>query len=191
MKNALKFGDSGQNVVSLQQYLNCKGYFIAIDGSYGNGTKDAVMSLQRHIGGCPDGIADENMISQAVKSTDIDVFCLAIKSREGFLAPGENKMYPNGTSSWRNNNPGNIRSSSGPFIKFNTYQDGYNALKNIIIRACTGQSKVYNPNDTYYDFFGKYSPSSDNNDPKSYAEEVAKKCQVDPHTMIKNLLQNI
>src|SRR6185312_1819952 len=131
MKNTLKYGDSGQNVVLLQQYLVCKGYLIVIDGIYGNGTKNAVQGLQKHIGACVDGIAQENIISEAMKPTKIDTFCLAIKSHEGYFAPGENRLYPNGTPAWRNKNPGNIRSTSGPFIKFATYQDGYNALRNL------------------------------------------------------------
>ncbi len=56
--SATKKGDSGTNVVKLQQALECLGYYSgAIDGSYGEGTVAAVKKFQRKRGMNEDGIA--------------------------------------------------------------------------------------------------------------------------------------
>lgn len=194
MKNTLKYGDRGQNVVLLQQYLTSKGFLLSIDGIYGKQTKNAVQRLQLALGQSETGIADENLIHTASQPTIIDSWALAIKSREGFIAPCH--QYPQGTPAWRNNNPGNLR-IAGSFVKYPTYQDGWNALKNLILRACTGQSKIYNPEGTLRQFFEGvppykqfpgYAPASDHNDPKSYAKFVADEIKVDMYIKIKDIL---
>ena len=70
------------------------------------------------------------------------------------------------------NNPGNIRSNLGPFIKFKTYQEGFDYLCNYIERACTGKHDAYRPNMTVIEFFQKYAPEKDGNDPLKYAQDV-------------------
>ena len=114
---------------------------------------------------------------------------------EGFYAPGENLNYPNGTTAWCNNNPGNLvfcgqpnAVADGHFAKFPTYQDGYNALKNLFINACTGQSEIYKPTMTLLEFYQIYAPSSDNNSPENYANHVATDLGVSVDTIISNLL---
>ncbi len=202
MKNTLQFGDRGQLVTQLQQYLNCKGFLIAIDGIYGNQTKNAVATLQLQSKQKVNGIADEGLIALATTPTKIDLWALAIKDREGFIPPCA--QYPRGTPAWRNNNPGNIEwygqrnaTSNGRFAHYNTYQDGYNDLKTLLIRACTGQHRLYNPNGTLTQFFAGippfkpfsgYSPASDGNDPISYGKEVAQKMGVDANIIIKDIL---
>lgn len=186
MKNTLQFRSRGQLVIQLQQFLNIQGFFIITDGIFGYQTENAIKSYQKKNNLFVSGMADQEFISLITQKTRLDTWCLSIKDMEGYIAPCA--KYPIGTPAWRNNNPGNIRSGNS-FIKFSTYQDGYNALRNLLIRACTGQSKVYNANGTLYDFYALYAPTSDSNDPRGYAEKVAHDmgCTVD--TIIKTLLQ--
>lgn len=118
----------------------------------------------------------------------IDLFCLAIQQYEGWFV---------GSRSFKNNNPGNLRyvgqkEASGKdkdnFCIFPTYEIGFKVLKDMIIRAASGKSTVYNPNMTIERFFCVYAPSSDGNHPITYANAVAKKVGVPVSTPIKNLL---
>ena len=118
----------------------------------------------------------------------VDSFCLAIQKHEGWYE---------GSRSWRNNNPGNIRyvgqakavgSDKNNFAIFANYQDGFDCLKNMIKNAATGLSRVYFPDDTIKDFFSKYAPSYDNNDSLHYAEVVADALGVSVDFKIKNLI---
>jgi len=127
-------------------------------------------------------------------------FCLAIQSREGFFKPGENKAYPHGTRAWKNNNPGNIK--YGPFAKncgaigqddkgfavFPSYEKGFTALKTLVTNAATGKSDIYKPTDSIFQFFSRYAPSTDHNDPQSYANEVALKLGVPTSFQISGLV---
>ncbi len=56
--SATREGDSGSNVVKLQQALECLGYYSGvIDGNYGSGTVAAVKKLQKNRNMKEDGIA--------------------------------------------------------------------------------------------------------------------------------------
>ena len=58
-----KPGDSGKNVLALQQALKIKGYYKApIDSKYGDKTKEAVLAFQKSKGLYQDGIAGYNTI---------------------------------------------------------------------------------------------------------------------------------
>ena len=126
----------------------------------------------------------------------LNTFCLAIQEMEGYYPPGT-KGFPNGSKSWRNKNPGNIRyigqkravdQDAQKFCIFKTYEDGFLTLKEMIQRAATGASKVYRPEMTFTDFFKVYAPSSDGNYPEKYAKFVAEKCGVSVFTRIKELI---
>lgn len=185
----------GQSVIRLQQYLNLHGFPQDITGYFGPITRDNLGRYQYANHLLMSGIADDNFISKSSSSDKIDDWCLAIRAHEGFYAPGENPAYPSGTLAWRNNNPGNLvfrgqenARANGRFAKFNTYQDGYNALRNMLIWACTGQSRVYSPDDSLLTFFAKYAPDSDGNDSVGYAKAVARRIGVPVETPIKKLI---
>ena len=106
----------------------------------------------------------------------------------------------NFTESWmkwlwlKNNNPWNITDSNvwevwrnGKFAVFETPEDWFDALVAKIQNAQNGKSKNYPATATLYEFFAKYAPSSDNNNPKAYAESVAKQLGVSANTQIKDL----
>lgn len=199
--NTLKLGDRGQMVVRLQEFLNLNGYGISMDGVFGPGTERALKDLQKTQGTAvcviADGIARQEMIDQILAcAPKLDLWCNAIKSVEGYFAPGESSRNPRGTASWRNNNPGNLeyhrqigtKGSDGRFAIFRTYQDGYNALKSLLIRAATGQMPAYRANGSLADFYAVYAPSGDDNDPMAYAQTVAKAIGVSVETKIKDLI---
>lgn len=97
-------------------------------------------------------------------------------------------------------NPGNVRYVSGTwmakiaigqkdgFCVFKDYQTGYGVLKELFANAATGKSEIYRPSDTLYQFYAKYAPASDNNDPNHYAEFVASAIGVAPTVAISTLV---
>ena len=122
--------------------------------------------------------------TKTMPPTKIEQWAAAITKVEGY--------YP-GSRAYRNNNPGNLRWSpfqagtKGGFSYFLTYDKGWKALLHQLTIAANGKSKVYKPTDTLYVFFEKYAPSADKNNPKEYAETVAKQLAISPQTMIKDL----
>ncbi len=134
-------------------------------------------------------------ISPVGASNKLNLWAEAIKEHEGWFAPS--KAYPEGSKSYRNNNPGNLRyvgqpSATGPdktgFCIFPTYKDGFNALVSMLKNAATGKSKVYKPTMTLLDFFRTYAPAADSNNPDAYADAVAKKIGVRSNTVISTLV---
>ncbi len=91
---------------------------------------------------------------------------------------------------FRNNNPGNLRfigqagatQGEGGFAKFDTPQDGYNALVNDITSKVN--SGLYS---NLQDMMSKYAPASDNNDPVAYANFIAKNLGVSSTTPLSKL----
>ena len=132
----------------------------------------------------PQPIINPITSQKAPIKSKLDLWCEAIKQMEGAKSS--------------RNNPGNLRYigqamavNDHGFCKFPTYQDGYDALKNLLINACTGKSKVYHSDMTLYQFQCIYSPSSDKNNPLEYATFVANKIGVTIDTPIKNLVETL
>ncbi len=115
---------------------------------------------------------------ESLMPSNLDKFCEAISIFEG----GE------GDLNHRNNNAGNLKNLNGTFMRFNSLEEGMQALRAYVIRACTGKHKLYNPMMTLYDFFSVYAPASDKNQPRKYAEWVAKRVGVLPTMQIKYLM---
>lgn len=109
----------------------------------------------------------------------------AIETYEGYFPPSS--AYPKGSTSWRNKNPGNIKSNKGNFLKFATYEAGYFALCDYIKRVGRGEHKAYPKNCTIKKFFEVYAPVSDNNDPTPYGVFVADRLNVSTDFLIKDL----
>lgn len=86
--------------------------------------------------------------------------------------------YHEGSRSYVNNNPGNLRNSPfktgmlGGFAYFDTYEQGFDALMYQIRISAEGRSGVYRPEMTLLEFFNVYAPSSDNNQPNVYYNNV-------------------
>lgn len=110
--------------------------------------------------------------------------------KESLLIPWAKAIekFENANKSW--NNPGAIRSVSGPFLRFKTYEEGFNYLLNYLTRAASGKHKAYprGGETTLLEFQHIYSPAEDNNNPEAYANFVAKEIGVTTDTKIKSLV---
>ena len=175
--NTLRKGSRGYEVQKLQERLGIKK-----DGIFGDGTKQAIMDYQKANDLIVDGIVGKQVRESLNKKVSkLELWIEAIKRMEGA------KPY--------RNNPGNLRFvgqryavNDKGFCKFDTYEHGYNALRDLLIRACTGGSAVYKPDMNLYQFYAVYAPYSDGNNSKRYAEFVAKFLGVVPETKIKSLI---
>lgn len=96
--------------------------------------------------------------------------------------------FENTPKSW--NNPGGIRALNGMFLKFKSYQDGFDYLCDYLIRAATGKHRAYlqGGETTLYKFTAIYAPKSDGNDPVKYSVFVSNKLGITIDTKIKELL---
>lgn len=187
----MKFGSSGFEVIKLQERLISELYLTGkADGKFGRNTQTAVTLFQKTHNVYQDGICGA-MTRAILNKRAIDVipvFAKAIQAHEGYFK---------GSRSFRNNSPANFKTGgtltpymtklggvsldAQHFVVFPTYEVGFNALCVFLRDACLGKLSSYQPTMTLYEFFQKYAPSSDNNDPKNYAVQVAKKvgCSID------------
>jgi len=92
----------------------------------------------------------------------------------------------------RNNNPGNIRveGSDTEFVKFGSMQEGWDALLRQIDLYKTGKSKNTEGTETLMELMAIYAPKKDNNDPVSYANNLAKRLGINTDTLIKDINTN-
>ena len=89
-----------------------------------------------------------------------------------------------GTLADRNNNPGNIRPVSGKgFRFFESALEGWVAMKNQLMRYFTGKT-TGRALQTIQDIVSTWAPAGDNNDPKKYAQDVAKWMVVSPNAIL-------
>lgn len=125
------------------------------------------------------------------ETRDVEVWAKAIQDFEGWVAPGEKdrtgEVYANGSKSYRNNNPGNIKGVGGGFLKFDTYKEGFDYLVDYLTRAATGRHRAYHPEMSLHEFFRTYAPDPEPI-PHNYADFVAKRLGVTIYTKIKSLV---
>ncbi len=101
---------------------------------------------------------------------------------------GTRKKFVGGTLAWRHNNPGNLRDAKNKlaridgFAVFSNYEDGFNALINLL------NSNFYQKL-TLGDAISKYAPASENNTNK-YQRDVEQKTGLSLNTPMSNLNQN-
>ncbi len=203
----IKAGARGDAVKQLQKRLIEYGLLAdgTADGAYGNKTMTAVKEYQKLKGVYPTGTVGE--VTRA--SLNVETPKDKAKSRLDLWIEAGIKMegaYPS------LNNPGNIKCSSimhkdatsmdqRGFCIFPTYEKGYMAMRNLFVRAASGASSNYHPDETIEEFyagvpmpnrFGRkingYAPASDKNQPSEYAAFVAKRIGVPVGTKIKDLL---
>lgn len=188
----LKFGSTGTAVMQLQKRLIEYGIatFKSPTGYFGLQTQNAVKEYQKLKGISQTG----NFYSITREKMNADVAEKKVKSKLDLWIEAITKMEG---AKPENNNPGNIRyvgqkkaigQTYNGFCLFATYADGYTELKNLLIRACTGQSKYYKPDMNIVEFYHVYAPSSDGNNPDHYGKFVAKYIGVPETTLIKDLL---
>lgn len=176
---------TGDDVKTLQNDLH-----IVADGIFGLQTKEAVESFQAAHSLMVDGVVGpatwQALTSGIPAPTKLDLWCQAATKMED-ADPSLN-------------NPGNIRFVIGTwmaklavgekngFCVFKDYATGYAVLKQFFTNAATGKSEIYHPTDTLIQFYEKYAPSSDNNNPIAYASFVASFIGVPDTTIISTLI---
>lgn len=91
-----------------------------------------------------------------------------------------------------NNNPGNLKDpTTGQFMKFPSTQAGFVALQQDLYAKGTGATSTsLGPNSTLSQFASVYAPSSDGNDPESYATNIATTLGVPTTTTLKSLVSD-
>jgi hypothetical protein len=84
-----------------------------------------------------------------------------------------------GSRSYRNHNPGNMRSSplaigkASGFAVFNSDEDGFAAMRLDIMQKATGHTSTgLNGNSSLADLIQVWAPTADGNDPNSYLNHV-------------------
>lgn len=146
-------------------------------------------------------VAPQNTQNSTTTEDRIDLWCAYAQLREGW--------FP-GSLSYVNNNPGNLKFvgqplalNTGPkdgseLCKFANYGDGYKTLYDMFLDDCSGKSEVHPATETVTEYYqgimvkgvyvNGYAPSSDNNDPISYAAGAAGAMNVSTNTQLKDLL---
>lgn len=124
----------------------------------------------------------------------LDRLAMAIAEQEGWKAPNPAEKYQ-GSRSYRNSNPGNLRSSpfqvgtDGGFAVFNTAMDGWAALKWDLKQKAIGNTRTgLNGDSTIKELIFKWAPVDDQNDPQSYLNNVCKMTGFTPETKLKELI---
>ncbi|EMZ7436971.1 lytic transglycosylase catalytic [Salmonella enterica] len=98
--------------------------------------------------------------------------------------PVQHAQFAKHTLADRNNNPGNIRPVGGNgFRFFESALHGWEAMKNQLMRYFTGKT-TGRALQTIQDIVSTWAPAGDNNDPKKYAQDVAKWMGVSPNTVL-------
>jgi hypothetical protein len=111
----------------------------------------------------------------------IERLMLAIAEHEGWDPPGP-KTPPGGSRSYRNHNPGNLRTSPfsyatvDGFAAFRSDFVGFMALHWDLMQKARGNTVTgLNGQSTVRDLIYTWAPPSDNNDTESYLHAVIKK----------------
>lgn len=131
-------------------------------------------------------------------------FCLAIQDFEDYVLPGgkykNGNVATNGSPSWRNRNPGNLKwtpytSSLGKcgksfsnFCVFITYEVGFEALKQFVRDAAENKLKDYH-DASILSFFSHYTAEDYAGARQAYANSVAQKLGVGLDYQINNLIK--
>ncbi|WP_343103243.1 lytic transglycosylase catalytic [Escherichia coli] len=107
-----------------------------------------------------------------------------IKSDIPGAEPEQHAQATKRTLADRNNNPGNIRPVSGKgFRFFESALEGWEAMKKQLMRYFTGKT-TGRALQTIQDIVSTWAPAGDNNDPKKYAQDVAKWMGVSPNAIL-------
>lgn len=121
-----------------------------------------------------------------VKPSKLGRFCKAIELHENIVKilnnPGAFR-YNDFTKTF----PGVTGKSVGGFCRFDTYEHGWEALQQFVRWAANDELKGYH-NCTIRSFFETYSPTSDGNNPKAYADFVASYCDQKPTDLLKTFI---
>lgn len=124
----------------------------------------------------------------------IQRLALAIAEQEGWLTPKEAGNNC-GSRSWRNNNPGNLRTSplmigtDGGFAVFKTENGGFAALEWDLTQKAKGNTSTgLGPKSTLRELIFKWAPPSDSNNSEAYLTNIIKMTGFPESTQLTSLL---
>jgi hypothetical protein len=125
----------------------------------------------------------------------LEQLALAMITVEGWYWTGQ-KSYAQGSRSFRNHNPGNLRSSpfqvgnDGGFAVFRTDLEGWQAMIWDLQNKALGKTITgLNGNSTLKDLIWKWAPPSDNNNSQAYLNAVCRMTGFLPTMKLKELLE--
>ncbi|HFU7633541.1 TPA: lytic transglycosylase catalytic [Escherichia coli] len=128
--------------------------------------------------------AEPEQHAQATKRTLAEPEQHAQATKRTLAEPEQHAQATKRTLADRNNNPGNIRPVSGKgFRFFESALEGWEAMKNQLMRYFTGKT-TGRALQTIQDIVSTWAPAGDNNDPKKYAQDVAKWMGVSPNAIL-------
>lgn len=109
----------------------------------------------------------------------IEALADCIMQFEGWKPPGSVTGGVKGSTSWRNRNPGNLRSSSlqtgvddKGYAIFDSLTIGWGALIRDLQSKFNGSHNL-TPQSTLTNLFDIYAPALDQNDPQQYSRTIA------------------
>ena len=118
----------------------------------------------------------------------------AIIIHEGWF-PANPKTGYIGSRSWRNNNPGNLRSSkfqngaTGSYATFESVKVGRKALRWDLTQKIKGNTRTrLNGESTIEDLIKVYAPWKDNNNIEAYISSIEHNTKLSRETKLKDLL---
>lgn len=136
----------------------------------------------------------ESEILSTDTKTQEKIFSINIENSKSITTDEAIKTYGN-TPAIKNFNPGNItdtafggqKAPGEKFTTFDTPQEGFKALKQKIENIQQGKSKMYDPNKSLLEYIKVYAPASDNNNPESYANNIANDLGIQTNTPLKDI----
>lgn len=141
--------------------------------------------------------AQEPGVPPAPPVDRVRLCALAQQAFEGWYLPGsthDGVHYPDGSGSYRRNNPGNLTKQnpdgSSSFLTFSSYEVGFAALENYIRRVIAGRHPAYKkgPATTFYEYTHIYTGDKEPA-PTNYCAAICKMVGALPSTPISFLLQ--
>lgn len=119
----------------------------------------------------------------------------AIRTHEGWYPAGSEKA-PEGSRSWRNHNPGNLRNSpfqngqDGGYATFEDECTGFAALITDIYEKCVGDTSTgLNERSTLAELIEVYAPRADGNNTDAYIEDVVKLTGISADTPLSTFVE--
>lgn len=121
---------------------------------------------------------------------------MAMSRFEGWEIPSAKNNYK-GSLAYRNNNPGNLRSSifeadkNQGFSVFKNSLIGWNAFQYDIMQKCKGKTVTgLRPSSTLRDLIYTWAPPSDNNNTEKYLDFIVKETGLNENFKIGDLLKD-
>lgn len=126
----------------------------------------------------------------------VERLMMAISEHEGWIPPSEKNGYK-ASRSYRNHNPGNLRSSpfshsiDGGYAVFANDFVGFNALQWDLLQKARGNTVTgLNGKSTLRELIYKWAPPTDSNDTEAYIRSVVRATGLSESTSLEEIFSN-